>query len=85
MIGCEPGQCGMENGMLPMLHGPPLHVIDGSKGTARPLQFGTSAVTRAARTKLKSTTDCLRGPDCPSRFTPEPFSKTGCGRKAAEV
>jgi len=53
----------MENGMLPMKHVPPLHVADGSKGTARPLRFGISAVAGAARTKLKSTTDCLRGYD----------------------
>jgi len=46
-----------------MQHAPPLHVADGSKGTARPLQFGTSVVAGAARTELKSTTDCLRGSD----------------------
>jgi len=62
----------MENGMLPMQHVPPLHVADESKGTARPLQFGTSAVAGAARTKLKTTTDCLKGSD--SGFSLEVYS-----------
>jgi len=61
VVGCKPGQFDMENGMLPMQHVPPLHIADGSKGTARPLQFGTSVVAGAARMKLKTTTDCLRG------------------------
>lgn len=53
----------MENGMLPMQHVPPLHFADVSKGTARPIQFGTSVVAGAARTWLMATTDCLRDSD----------------------
>lgn len=41
----------------------PLHVADASKRTAVPLQFGTSAVVRAARTRLKSAANYLRHPD----------------------
>lgn len=40
-----------------------LHVTDGSKRPAVPLQFGTSAVVRAARTRLKSPVNCLRRPN----------------------
>ena len=41
-------------------HPPPLHVDDGSKGTAGPLQFGTSDVAGVARMRLSTTTNCLR-------------------------
>ena len=50
--GCKPGRCYMEDRQLSMQHVPPLHVADGSKGTAGPLQFGTSAAAGAARRKL---------------------------------
>ena len=38
----------------------PLHVVDGSKGTAGLLQFGTSDVVGVARMRLSTTTNCLR-------------------------
>lgn len=47
--------------MLPAQHVSPLHVVDRAKRTARPLQFGTSIVAGAARTRLKSAMNCLRG------------------------
>ena len=50
VVGCKPGQCNMEDRLLPMQHDPPLHVTDGTKGTTRSLQFGTSAVAGAVRT-----------------------------------
>ena len=53
----------MEDRQLPMHHAPPLHVADGSTGTAEPLQFGTSAAAGAARRKLYTTTNCLRDSD----------------------
>ena len=40
---------------------PPIHVTDRSKGTAKLLEFGTSAVAGVARTRLYTTADCLRG------------------------
>ena len=49
-----------------------LHVDDGSKGTAGPLQFGTSDVAGVARMRL-STTNCLR--DSNSGFSLKPFPK----------
>ena len=52
MVGCKPGQCCMEGRLLPMQHVLPLHVADGSKGTAGPLQFGTSTIAGVARTGL---------------------------------
>ena len=60
-------------------HPPPpspalFHVGDGSKGTAGPLQFGTSNVTGVARMRLSATTPA---PDFPSRFTLKPFPKKG--------
>ena len=51
---------------------PPLYVGDGSKGTARPLQFGTSDVARVARMRLSTTTNCLR--DSKSGFFLEVYS-----------
>ena len=49
---------------MPMQHAPlplpPLHVSDGSKGTAGPLQLGTSDVAGVARMRLRTTTNCLR-------------------------
>ena len=38
----------------------PLIVGDGSKGTAGPLQSGTSDVAGVARMRLSTTTNCLR-------------------------
>ena len=58
--GCKPGQCYVGDRLLPMQHAPPLHLGDGSKGTAGPLQFGTSDVAGAARMRLSTTTNCLR-------------------------
>ena len=42
MVDVKPGRCYMEDRQLPMQQVPPLHVADGSKGTAGPLQFGRS-------------------------------------------
>ena len=50
VVGCKPGQCNMEDRLLPMQHDPPLRVTDGTKGTTGSLQFGTSAVAGAVRT-----------------------------------
>ena len=60
--------------------GPPLHVGDGSKGTAGPLQFGTSHVAGVARMRLSTRRNCLR--DSNSGFSLEvyllkPFPKKG--------
>ena len=49
-----------------------LHVSDGSKGTAEPLQFGTSEVAGVARMRLSTTTKCLR--DSSSGFFLEVYS-----------
>ena len=61
--GCKSGHCDMEGKLLPIQHVPPLHLADGPKGTAGLLQFGANKVAGAARTKLKSTTNCLRDSD----------------------
>ena len=53
----------MEDRLLPMQRVLPLHITDGAKGTTESLQFGTSAVTGAARTRLHTMTNCLRGSD----------------------
>ena len=63
MDGCKSGHCDMEGKLLPIQHVPPLHLADGPKGTAGLLQFGANKVAGAARTKLKSTTNCLRDSD----------------------
>lgn len=77
----------MEDELLPMQHVPPLHVTDGSKGTAELLHFGTSAVAGAARAMLYLASNCLRGSD--SGFILRVFSRSlSCVqvcRKAAEV
>ncbi len=69
----------MENGLLPMQRVPPLHVADGSEGTAGPLQFGIRSVAGAARKKLYTATSCLKdsGSGFSSRFTPKPFPWLG--------
>ena len=56
-----------------------LHVGDGSKGIAGPLQFGTSDVTGVARMRLSTKTNCLRGSNFRFffRFTPEAIPKEG--------
>ena len=41
-----------------------LHVGNGSKGTAGPLQFGSSDVAGVARMRLSTTTNCLRDSNC---------------------
>ena len=63
MDGYKPGHCNMEDRLLPMQLVPPLHPTDGSKGTAGLLQFGTNRIAGTARTKLRSTSSCLRGSD----------------------
>ncbi|KAK3888649.1 hypothetical protein Pcinc_007374 [Petrolisthes cinctipes] len=52
--GCKPGHCDMEDKLLPMQHGPTLHLADGPKGTAGLLQFGANEVAGAARTRLRA-------------------------------
>ena len=69
--GCCP--CSMRPPPPPLLPSPlRLHVGDGSKGTAGPLQFGNSDVAGVARIGLSTTTNCLR--DSNSGFFLEVYS-----------
>ena len=66
---------------------PPLYIGDGSKGTAGPLQFGTSDVAGVARMRLSTTTNYLR--DYQLRIFPrglllKPLPKKG-NRKATVI
>ena len=59
--GYKPGQCYVGDRPLPMQYAPTsLHVGDGSKGTAGPLQFRTSDVAGVARMRLSTTTALQR-------------------------
>ena len=85
MNGCKPGQYYVGDRLLPMQHATPppppspLHVGDGSKGTARPLQFGISDVAGVARMRLSKTTNALATPtpDFSKRFTPDAIPEEG--------
>ena len=68
----KPGQRYVGHRLLPMRHAPLLHVGDGSKGTAGPLQFGTSDIAGVARMRLSTTTNCVR--DSNSGFFLEIYS-----------
>ena len=56
---------------------PPLHVGDVSKGTAGPLQFGTSDVAGVAKVRLSTTTNCLQLWIFPRGLLLKPFPKKG--------
>ena len=74
MDGYAPGHCDMEDRLLPMQLVTPLHLADGSKGTAGLLQFGTNRVTGTAKMKLRLMSSCLRGSN--SGFLLEVYSSS---------
>ena len=84
---CKPVRCDTDVKLLPMQYVPPLHHADEPKGTAGLLQFGANSIAGAARTKLRSTTSCLRGSNSGSflRVYPEAVPINGYGRNAAGV
>ena len=81
LVGSKPGQNDMEDKMLPMQHAPPLHVSDGSKGTAGCYNLAPEPSQDRCQNRVEyNARNCLRVSD--SGFFLRVYSRSLCLSKS---